>query len=192
MVFCVMVFSPFFHWAAYFAVWLFLDQVSPHWLTFSFPSTNDSCMYLPVCYDSEAFYHSGIFSSCHNCSTSFVDPHPPTCLQNLFSTLIVERCTWRAQVTILICSHLYKMPIFKCSLTHMSMSWIFSVFCEFCVNFECLKSPNITPPFEFGGWGGGRALCHLSSCPQIVNMGTLTISSQQEAWLFVGFASLDE
>lgn len=160
MVFSLVVFVfPFLPLGCVFCC-MFLDQVSPHWLTFSFPSTSDSCMYLPVHYDSEAFYHSGIFSHALTVPRCFVEPHPPTCLQSLFSTLVVEWYTWRAQVTNPNLFSPLQDAIFKSSLTHMSMNWIFSVF---CVNFQCLKSPNVTPRWlRFAGWSGGHVLCAIS------------------------------
>lgn len=105
----------------------FQIQASPHRLTRSFPSTNDSCVYLPVYYEGEDFYYTGMFTF-PRCSS--FDPHPPACLRSLFSTLVVEWCTWRSQY---LYSPLWD-AIFESPLTHMSRSWILFVF---YVRFVC-------------------------------------------------------
>lgn len=176
-----------FHKVVYFAVWLyFWNQASPHWLTCSFPSTNDGCMYLPVYLTVMLFTILAYFLEPTVPRCLSFDPHPPTCLRSLFTTLVVEWCTWRAQVTILICSHFYKMP-FSSLLSLVSISWIFSVFMWVPFAIWMSYSPNTTPWWLrwVGQWT--CAVYHLSSCQQMVNMGTLTISSQREAWLSVEF-----
>lgn len=108
-----------FHRVVDFAVLtLFLDQASPHWLTFSFPSTNDSCMYLPVCVMMVKLFtilcHIGL------CFFFFCHPHPPACWVCSLHWLLSD-ALGGAQVTTLTCSHLCKMPLCLLSLI-LSMS----------------------------------------------------------------------
>lgn len=140
-----------------------LDQASPDWVTFSFPSTNDSCMYPSVYYDSEAFHHAGIFFFLFffpslNCSTSFVFWSTPS---NLFTESVLCTGCWVMHLKGTGHSpNLFSPPqdaILKSPLTHMSMSvsmsWIICVYVKFCVYFECLKvqTPHLDDWVELGG-----------------------------------------
>ena len=120
------------------------------------------------------------------CAILFFSSSTPSSLFGLFSTLVVEWCTWRAQVTALTCSHL----CIRCHyvFSHSYCPWVeyFLCLCEVLCQFLNVLSLNTTPRWLRWVGAGGRwtcAACRLSSCQQMVNTGTLTISLLSEAWL---------
>lgn len=137
--FCVVVllFSPFLPLSCIFSCITFWIQAFSHRLTFSFPSTNDSCVFLLVLLRWSVLPFWYIFSSL-NFSTLFVFliRTLQLVLRSRFSTLVVEWCTWRAQVTILICCHPHRMPFSNLQeLIHFCVfMWVLFV----KLNFECL------------------------------------------------------
>lgn len=176
-----------FHRVVDFAVLtLFLDQASPHWLTFSFPSTNDSCMYLPVCVMMVKLFTI----LCHIGLCFFFFFFVIHTLQ-LVGSVLYTGC-WvmhleghRSQpspvLTSVRCHYVF---------SHSYCPWVeyFLCLCEVLCQFLNVLSPNTTPRWLSWVGAGGRwtcAVCHLSSCQQMVNTGTLTISLLSEAWLLL-------
>ena len=181
---------------------LFLDQASPHWLTFSFPSTNDSCMYLPVCVMVVKLFtilcHIGLLLLVFFFFFFFVFHTLPLFGFFFFSGCFVahfegHRSQPSPVLTSVRCHYVF---------THSYCPWVeyFLCLCEVLCQFLNVLSPNTTPRWLSWVGAGGRwtcAVCHLSSCQQMVNTGTLTISllsmrrRQLEGWTqpVLGFSS---